>query len=52
MTTKFHPLRSLRAAVSQIGMAIDVSEAYSQAAAGKTRRSSRLENALALHIPL
>lgn len=52
MTTMFHPLRSLKAAVSQIGSAIDASEAYSQAASGRSRRAARGENALVRHIPL
>ena len=52
MTTMFHPLRSLRAVVSQIGSAIDASEAYSKAASGRSKRTARGENALVRHIPL
>ena len=52
MTTMFHPLRSLKTAVSQIGSAIDASEAYSNAASGRSRRTARGENALVRHIPL
>lgn len=52
MNTMFHPLRSLKAAVTQIGSAIDASEAYSRAASGRSKRGARGENALAGHIPL
>ncbi|MFN7012256.1 hypothetical protein [Rhizobium arsenicireducens] len=52
MTTMFNPLRNLKAAVIQIGSAIDASEAYSHAASGRSRRMSRGENALVRHIPL
>ncbi len=52
MTTMFHPLRSLKAAVRQIGSAVDASQAYSQAASGRARRAARGENALVHHIPL
>ncbi len=52
MTTMFHPLRSLKAAVTQIGSAIDASEAYSRAASGRSKRGVRAENALVGHIPL
>lgn len=52
MTTRFHPLRSLKAAVHQIGSAIDASEGYSSAVTGRSKRLSRAENALVRHIPL
>lgn len=52
MTTMFHPLRSLKAAVTQIGSAIDASEAYSRAASGRSKQNARGENVLAGHIPL
>ncbi|WP_156951556.1 hypothetical protein [Ciceribacter selenitireducens] len=52
MTTMFHPLRSLKAAVTQIGSAIDASEAYSRAASGRSKRGARVESALVGHIPL
>ncbi|NML74340.1 hypothetical protein HHL25_09425 [Rhizobium sp. S-51] len=52
MTAMFHPLRSLKAAVSQIGTAVDASEAYSRALSGKYKQPSRAENALVRHIPL
>ncbi len=52
MTSKFHPLRRLKAAVHQIGSAIDASEDYSCAASGRSRGLSRAESALVRHIPL
>ncbi|MBV2185213.1 MAG: hypothetical protein KUL88_11805 [Rhizobium sp.] len=52
MTTMLYPLRSLKAAVTQIGSAIDASEAYSQAAARRQKRRGPAEKALVGHIPL
>lgn len=52
MKTMFHPLRSLKAAVTQIGSAIEASEAYSRAASGRSKRGARGENGLNGHIPL
>lgn len=52
MTTMLHPLRSLKAAVTQIGSAIDASEAYSRAAARRHQRRGPAENPLVGYIPL
>ena len=46
-----HPLRSLKAAVFQIGNAVSASEAYSNEVRGKTSPAAR-DNALIRQIPL
>nr|WP_186363492.1 hypothetical protein [Rhizobium sp. ACO-34A] len=52
MTLMFHPLRRLKAAVSQIGNAVSASEVYSNEVRGMTSRAARGDNALIRQIPL
>ncbi|MCM2395272.1 hypothetical protein NBH19_04125 [Rhizobium sp. S95] len=52
MTLMFHPLRSLKAAVFQIGSAVSASEVYSNEVRGTANRAARGDNALIRQIPL
>lgn len=54
MNMRFHPLRSFRRAVGQIGTAVHASEEYSLALAGgeAERRAHRNVSPAAQHIPL
>ncbi|MDI6836763.1 hypothetical protein [Ciceribacter thiooxidans] len=54
MNVRFHPLRSFRRAVGQIGTAVQASEEYSLAGAGgdAERRAHRNVSPAILNIPL
>lgn len=52
MTLMLHPLRSLKAAVSQIGSAVSASEVYTNEFRGMTSRAAHGDSVLIRQIPL